>query len=177
MAINIYSKAKIVKKDDIYYFMVKSGAKNCWFAPYQTIIDDDLRDKRTGGGRAIEWEIVAHGDKQNAENIALTRWNAPTSNIYGRIDFGDGLNIALWFFKNIKKAIDYISLDDMQAFNFDSLLNRYKERELSNWKIDLANISDEQAFSSKEKYCGKEFYIDGNGKVYGGFLFWQLNNL
>lgn len=179
MAIEIYSKAKVVKKDNNYYFLLKSGSKNTFFAP-QIVIDDDLRDKRICGGRAIEWRIIAVGNEENAKNIALTSWNAPTGSIYGRIDFGDKLNIALWFFKNINKAIDYNSLDYIQKQNFDSLLSRYnsyKAENPSHWQIDLANISDRQAFSSKHEYCGKEYSIAGNSKTYKGFVFWQLNNL
>ena len=45
MAIEIYDKAKIIKKDNKYYYFLKNGSSNSFTCPFQTIVDEDFNNK------------------------------------------------------------------------------------------------------------------------------------
>lgn len=169
MSISIYDKAKVIEKDNVKTYILKCGSKNCFSNPYQYTIDNNLHDKyMRGTTRESDWSIVAKGNGRMAD----TRLNCPTSGVYGKIRFGNKMNIALFFDK--VKPTKYEDLDDEQKKNFDSLQGMYIGYE---W-IDLDNIDEKHAFSPVSNYCGNETIMTpDNSKEYNGRRYWHLDNL
>lgn len=185
MAIEIYDKAKIVKKDGMYYYLLKHGSKNTFTSPYQTVIDDNLNNKfLRGESRSSDWRVIAYGTEKAhiARSIANTSWNAPTGAIYGEIRFGDKLNIALWYAKNIFKTVHYETLTDRQKANFDDILSWHETQKLdyenngrhSAWCINLDDVDKEQKM--KEVYEGG-YVLRQHEIIYDDRPYWQLDNL
>jgi hypothetical protein len=183
MAIEIYDKASIVKKDDKVYWFVKYGSKNCFTCPYQTVTDDTWHNKfLRGQSRDSHWSLVAYGAQKELDNdkIASTWLNSPTSEVYGQIRFGNHLNIALWFVKNKDKILKYEELDEEQQRNIDGLLSYYAENKNNvSWAIDLSGeIPAGKQYEPEIEYCGNKYYVlDGHSVSYDGRVYWSLDNL
>ncbi len=180
MAIDIYDSAKIVKKDNTYYYFVKNGSKNCFTCPFQYIVDNNFRDKFIkGSSRESNWHLIAYGTEKEviADKIADTNWNCPTSRYYGVVKFGNKKNIALFFVKNKNRVIDYCLLDDEQKKNIDSKINHYLTELKGEYTIDLSDIQDEDKMEEITNYCSEKHnlldsYIDYKDKRY-----WDFDNL
>ncbi len=176
MSIEIYDKARIVKKGDTYHYLVKWGSKNCFTCPWQHVIGDDLHDRYLQREtRDSDWHCVATSNERDWKDntIALTVWNCPTSYVCGRIRFGNGKNIALYFAKKKERVTtDYNDLDEEQQKNVDKIITW----EYSN-RIDLGNIPEEKKGKSAITYCGNTFIIGANLKTYAGQYYWDLDNL
>ena len=174
MAIEIYDNAKIVKKGNTYYYLLKHGSKNCFNYGGQTVIDNNFKNKLIRGlARESVWRVVAVGSCDDVINnkIAETELNCPTSYVYGRIRFGNKKNIALYFVKNKNKIIDYDTCDEEQRANIDSIILR------CNNAIRLGQIKDAEAMKEKINYCNKEFLLKDNKVSFEGIDFWDLDNL
>jgi hypothetical protein len=180
MSIEIYDKAKIVKKDGRYHYFVKNGSKNSFTCGGQTIKDNNFRNKFIKHQtRDSDWHMIAHGDSEafETDKIADTEWNCPTSNVYGQIRFGNKLNIALYFAKNKSKVLDYDKLDDIQKSNISSLINYALRDDNKEWTIDLSDIPENKRHKEIVNYCGKEFRRFQNYTDYGEKIYWLLDNL
>jgi hypothetical protein len=181
MAIDIYDKADIVKKDDKYYYFVKNGSKNCFTCPFQTIIDNDWNNRFIRSqSRESNWHLVAIGDENAVKNdkIAETEWNAPTSWYYGQIRFGNKKNIALYFVKRKNKITDYNLLNETQKANIDNEINVYVNEYKMKYTIDLNNINPDKKAKTEITYCSNEPVLLNNNKLqYAGIDFWDLDNL
>jgi len=183
MAIEIYDKASIIKKDNKVYWFVKYGSKNCFTCPYQTITDNTWHNKfLRGQSRDSHWSLVAYGTQKELENdkIANTWLNSPTSEVYGQIRFGDKKNMALWFVKNKDKSLNYKELDEEQQRNIDSLLTYYNEDQKNMaWAVDLTgDIPEKKQYMPEITYCDNKYYVlDGYSTSYAGRVFWSLDNL
>lgn len=173
MAIEIYDKAKVIKKDTKYYYLVKQGSKNSFTNPYQYVIGDDLRDKyMLGTSRDSTWYVIAEGGQEeyNADKIAYTNWNCSTSHVYGKIKFGNKKNIALALVKT--KPTLYEELDERQQNNFNAIL-RYS----GDYIINLSEIPEAKQRKLVENYCGKEAKMAEHSICYQGIEYWNLDNL
>jgi hypothetical protein len=182
MAIEIYDNAKIVRKNDTFYYFLKCGSKNCFTCPFQSIQDNNFHNHFiTRQSRVSDWSIIAIGNAEAVRDnaIADTWWNSPTSSIYGQVRFGNKKNIALYFVKNKNKILDYDWLDETQKVNIDNLINHYTTGEGKEYVIDLANIPEKKRFEDNISYCDKKFnlYEIGNGITYENKSYWTLDNL
>lgn len=180
MAIDIYDKASIVKKDDRYYYFVKNGSKNCFTCPFQTIVDNNFRNKfMKRQSRESNWKIIAVGNTDDVKNdkIALTDWNAPLFWYYGLVRFGDKTNIALYFVKNKNKILDYNLLDEIQKANIDNNIRHYIDELKMQYTIDLSNIQEKDKIQEKASYCGTEYNLTDYSKQFNNLLFWNCNHL
>lgn len=179
MSISLYDAAKKIKKDGTTYFLLKSGSKNCFTYGGQRIIDNDLRDKWTRGEtRESDWSVIA----KTTRNIplAVAHWNAPVSHLYGRIQFGNGYNVALYLDR--KEATPYEQLDEQQQRNFDQLL-AHAETVEEKWldsMIDLdkyPDLPENKLYKTEHTYCGREMYVNGNHTTYQGRIYWKETTL
>lgn len=179
MSISLYDAAKKIKKDDTTYFMVKSGSKNCFIMGGQRIIDNNLHSKWTRGEtRESDWSIIAK-TKRNIP-LAVTNWNAPVSYLYGRIQFGNGYNVALYLDR--KEATPYEELDLEQQDNFDELLAHAEQVDTKylDSMIDLdqyPDLPERKQYQPEHTYCGKEMYVNGNHTTYQGRIYWKETTL
>ena len=98
MSIEIYSKAEIIKKDGVLYFFLKHHSANDCICRGQSVTDGNFNTKYLKkDGRGGSWSIKAHAPSEVYKTqIAFTDWNCPTSSVYGRIQFGNRKNIALY---------------------------------------------------------------------------------
>lgn len=178
MAIEIYDKAKVIKKGDTVYYLLKGGSKNCYTLPYQTRINNDLRNEyMRRESRESDWTCVCYGSifDHSEQRVAHTCYNCPTSYVYGQIRFGNKKNIALFWAKTT--PADYETLDDIQKYNFDKIVQQSKE-----YSFSLDNIPESKFFKHTHNYCGREFTINGGNvnnyaKAYNGRIYWDLDNL
>lgn len=181
MAIEIYDKASIVKKDNLYYYFLKNGSKNSFTCPLQSIVDNNFNNKFIKRQkRDSYWHLIAVGDKNsvNEDKIADTEWNAPTSYYYGQVRFGNKKNIALYFAKSKNKILDYDLLSDIQKDNIDKILKYYIDELKRKYTIDLLNIKDNNKMLPLHTYCSNEaILLDNNYIVYNGKKYWDLDNL
>lgn len=188
MSIEIYDKAKIIHKDNRFYFLLKHGSKNSYTCAHQKIVDDKLHNKYIKrDSRDSHWSIIAEGneDALTSNTIGDTSWNAPTSSVYGQIRFGNHKNIALWYARNKHNWTDYAQLDEVQQKNFDSILSWYSQRKenlkdsdiASPWTINLDNIHTDQKLKVSQEYCGETYNIAQHSIVYEGMPFWDFDNL
>jgi hypothetical protein len=179
MAIEIYDKARIVKKDDVFFYFLKNGSKNCFICPFQSIIDNNFNNKFIRRqSRESNWHLIAIGDNEAVKQnkIADTHWNAPTSSYYGRIAFGNHKNIALFFAKS--RVWNYDLLSETQKINIDHEIKYYVNEEKMEWTIDLRKpLEDKNRMKEKIEYCGKEFNLAENCLEYAGKKYWDLDNL
>lgn len=182
MAIEIYDRAKIVKKEEKYFYLVKFGSKNCFTLGGQYVMDDSFNMKYLHrNNRDSHWSVIAIGNEEDYRNdrIADTYWNAPTSQVYGRIRFGNGYNIALYFARLRKagKTILFERLTEQQQDNLRSLL---EESEREKWAIKLWDIPEHKRFKNVIEYCGNQFQMGSvfnNVVTFLGRSYWKLNNL
>lgn len=181
MAINIYDKASIVKKNNTYYYFLKTGSKNCFDSPYQTIVDNNFHNKFISRqSRESDWNIIAMGDENAVKNdaIATTKWNAPTSWYYGQVRFGNKKNIALYFVKIKNKIIDYNLLTEIQKRNIDNNIEYYINELKMKFTIDLNNIPIESKVKNEIKYCSDiPFLLQDYKLQYNGLDYWNCDNL
>lgn len=180
MSIDIYDKADLIKKDNTYYYFVKSGSKNCFTCPFQGILGNDWNYKMARRQtRESNWKLIATGGSEEVVNdkIAETHWNAPTSCYYGQVRFGNKKNIALYFVKNKGKAKDYSLLTEYQKENIDEMLDEYLNKLAGKYTIDLKDIKDNEKTKTEEIYCGEVFKLSDNSISYNGKDYWNLNNL
>ncbi len=180
MAIEIYDKAKIVKKGKKYYYFIKGGSKNDYTLSGQTITDDNFEDKfLLRSKRTSDFHLIAIGDSKavKKDKIAETYWNCPTSSVYGRIRFGNKKNIALWFVKNKDKITDYDLLNREQKKNIDKLIDYFVNERKMEYTIDLNNIEEDKEVKQKISYCDKEYLFSNNYINYKNKKFWDLDNL
>jgi hypothetical protein len=179
MSIEIYDNAKIVKKDNKYYYFLKYGSKNCFTIGGQTIIDNNFDNKFIKRNtRDSFWHIIAIGEKDNIlnDNIVNTYYNSPKFYMYGDIRFGNKNNIALYFVRNKNKIIDYDLLNDIQKANIDNIINYYTN-EAKDYVIDLNNIKENEKTKDIYNYCGKDYFLKDFLDTYCGFIFWNCNVL
>ena len=185
MSIEIYDKAEIVKKGETYYYFLKNGSKNCFTCPNQTIVANDFNNKYLRGqSRESNWHIIAMGDSNTVKlnKIAETYFNSPTSVIYGRIQFGNKTNIALFYAKK-KKILDYDLLNETQKKNIDEKIE-YNKKLKWLYTINLNEpIPQEKQFKAeKQQYnYGEEkptiYKINDYNVLYNDKQYWNLNNL
>ena len=179
MSINIYDKATIVKKDNIYYYFLKNGSKNSFTCPYQTIPDDNFNNKFIKKqSRDSDWHIIAFGDKNNIINddIAKTCYNSPKFYMYGNIRFDNKNNVALYFVKNKDKILDYDLLNETQKANIDNNIKYYSD-EAKNYVIDLNNIQEEDKMKNEHNYCDKNYNLSDYQLLYNNIAFWNCDHL
>lgn len=181
MAIEIYDKAKIIKKDDVYYYFLKNGSKNSFTCPFQTIVDNNFNNKFIiRQTRDSNWHLIAIGRKNEVESdkIAETKWNAPTSWYYGEIRFGNKKNIALYFAKMKNKIIDYYLLSEIQKENINKEIEYYINELKGKYTIDLGNIQEKDKMLPIQTYCGNNpVLLEDNFITYNGKKYWDLDNL
>lgn len=179
MAIEIYDKAKIIKKDNTYYYFLKNGSKNCFTCPFQTIVDNNFNNKFIRRQtRESNWHVIAisNYDDFKSNKIADTNWNAPTSWYYGQIRFGNKKNIALFFSKT--KPINYDILSINQQYNIDNYINYYINELMLKYTIDLGKIDDKNKMKPIQTYCNDEpILLDNNYIIFNGKKYWDLDNL
>jgi len=179
MAINIYDSAKKIQKEDTTFFLIKCGSKNCFTYPYQRLVDNDLHYKTSQREtRESDWSCVAK-TKTN-KRMAITRWNCPTGSIYGRIQFGNKYNIALYLDR--KKTTLYEELDDMQQKVFDDIVmsSENVDEKYSDSLLDLDknhDIPEPKRYKTTHDYCGRVFDIKNYLKRYEGHSYWKCENL
>ena len=182
MAIEIYDKAKIVKKDDKYYYLLKYGSKNSFTCGGQSVMDDNFNMKYLHrDNRDSHWSVIAIGNEEDYKNdrIADTYWNSPTSEVYGRIRFGNGYNIALYFAK-VRKAGKTILFERLTEQQQSNLRGTLEHGEKSDWTINLSDIPERRKFKNIIEYCGKKFELASvfdNLVTFLGRGYWKLNNL
>lgn len=178
MSIEIYDKAEVIRKGEKYYFLLKSGSKNSYTCGRQYIIDGNFRPKFIRrDSRDSTWHVIAVGDKESyiSRAIAKTYWNAPTSEVYGAIRFGNKKNIALWLAK--RTARDYaVDFDEAQRAKIDEIIG-YSNAE---YIIDLTKpIPAGKGFKMAHDYCGKQtlLIMGESAEKHGGIIYWSLDNL
>lgn len=172
MSIEIYDRAKVVKKEGVFYYLVKHGSKNT-FTVGSRVDDNFRRQYPSREVRHSEWRLIAKSE--GVGRMGDTKWNAPTSWIYGRIMFGNKRNIALALDK--MKPFDYESFDEWQKANFDSILELYAKENYAQYVIDLADIKEEQMRKATLEYCGKTYDLNDYKVEFGGRFYWDLDNL
>jgi len=180
MAIEIYDKAKVIKKDGRYYYLLKYGSKNSFTYGGQYILGDDFRRKYLQReSRDSHWSIIADGEQAeyDTDQISDTYYNSSTGSMYGKIRFGNGKNIALYYVKNKEKLIDYDTLDSQQQSAVDGLIRHYESDEAKQYRCNLADIPEGKKFKAIDTYCRKQTFLDGNSKHYNGRIYWDLDNL
>lgn len=179
MAIELYDKAKVIKKDNKYYYFLKHGSKNSFTCRGQSILDNNFRNKFIcRDSRDSHWMITAiGGEKEYQEQaIANTYWNTTTSQVYGKIAFGNKKNIALYYVKTPAQDF-YTDFDDRQRANIDKLIAYAENCRKEFAPIDLANIDEARKFKAHYEYCGKPVVLEGNSLSYKGKIYWNLDNL
>lgn len=182
MAIEIYDKAICVKKDYKYFYFLKYGSKNCFTCSGQSVLDDEFHTKwLKRETRDSDWNMIAYGGLQEFENdaIAETYWNNTTGGVYGRIKFGNGKNIALYFVKNKDKVWNYDELDGSQKSHIDNLIRYYEEEDKKRYTIDLRDIPEIKKMKPVDDYCGRSelIQIGLNAIMFAGKHYWNLDNL
>lgn len=172
MSIQIYDRATVVKKAGRYYYFVKHGSKNTFSVGQR--LDNHFRPQyMQRESRDSRWYLVAMSE--GIGRMADTKWNAPTSWIYGRIMFGNKKNIALHLDK--VGPLIYEELDEAQRVGIDSILATYERENYAEQVIDLAEIKEEQSRQSEHDYCGKKISLDDYKIEFGGRFYWNLDNL
>lgn len=176
MSIEIYNKAKVIKKDDKYFYFLKYHSKNDCVCGGQVIVDDNFNDKYIRrNSRSGSWSVKAHGGQAEyeADKISETDWNCPTCYVYGQIRFGNKKNIALYWTKT--KPIDYYSLTEMQQKNvLESIVWYFK----SDYQCNLSNIPEKNRFKAVHTYCSdKPITLSEGSLTYKGHIYWNLDNL
>jgi len=180
MAIEIYDEAKIIKKESVYYYLIRYGSKNCYALPDQRRIGKNLKKEWVERqSRESVWSLIATGSEEayKQDKIAETRWNAPTSKVYGKIHFGNRKNIAYYLTRKEPNA--YEDLSQEQKINFDAIVSRYSDEEKQKYVIDLDDIDDSDRMQEEITCGGKEYKAElgETAKEYKGKLFWDINNL
>lgn len=173
MAIELYDKAEVIERGEMVYYFLKSGSKNDFICSGQTIVGPDFMPKFiTRQVRSSCWRLVAYGTLQDHKSgrIGYTKYNCPTSYMYGQIKFGDRLNIALWFAKRKPKL--YHNYSPTQQEKIDWIINNFKES-----AINLSSMSTKDVQQTFHEYCGKTYIIGPNKTEYNNHYYWQLNNL
>lgn len=174
MAIEIYDKGKVIRKDGKLYFLIKHGSKNSFTLPNQRVVGDNLFNKfLRKETRDSDWEIIATGTSQ--EGILDSLYNCPTSSVYGKIRFGNKKNMACYLAK--VKVDEYSELLDEQRINFNRLFPMFSDSKGDERGIDLDNLKDNQKMKEKVEYCGKTFELKDNFKIMFGRKCWNLDNL
>jgi hypothetical protein len=178
MSIEIYNKAKIIKKDDKYYYFLKHHSKNDCICGGQVIVDDNFNNKYIArNSRAGSWSIKAIGNEETYKNntIAKTEWNCPTSYVYGQIMFGNKKNIALYWVKC--KVENYNDFTDEQKYNIGESI-KYAENDGKKYVIDLTDIKENELMKKEHFYCDDTpILIENNYIKYNGQIYWNLDNL
>ena len=181
MAIEIYDKAVIVKKNNLYFYFLKSGSKNCFTCPFQSIEDNNFNNKFIRSqSRESNWHLIAIGDSEaiRQDKISETKWNAPTSDYYGQVRFGNKKNIALAFVKNKNRIWNYDLLNETQKANIDNNIKYYIIDQKMEWTIDLQKpLEDNKKMEDRVRYCDNEFNLAENCLEYAGKKYWDLDNL
>ena len=175
MSIEIYSKAKVIKKDGIYYYFLKHHSKNDCICAGQYTVDANFRDKYLyRDGRAGSWSIKAHGGQAEYESnaIASTDWNAPTGYIYGSVQFGNKKNIALYWSKC--KVNNFEDYDAEQQKNILEDIVWYLK---SDYQCNLADIPANKSVQAVQEYCDKKWSLVDYAISFAGRLYWNLDNL
>ncbi len=181
MAIEIYNKAKVIQKDNKVYYFLKYHSKNDCICGGQYIVDNEFNTKYAiRDSRAGSWSVKAIGTLQNHKDgvIGKTKWNAPTSWIYGEIRFGNKLNIALYWAK--QKPVLYESFTEEQKRNIDSCINWVEVQGGTQTVINLEDIKEKDEWKAEHEYCGTKYFIadyTDYKREYAGQLYWNLNNL
>lgn len=177
MAIEIFDCAEIVKKDGEYFYFLMFGSKNCFSMPGQYVDGPKFKQRYTANGRRdSDWRLVAAGgEKEFQENaIAKTFWNSFPGHVHGKIRFGNGKNIALYF-TNLKyknKILNFENLDWEQQGKIDYLIRTQRETKFC---INLSNIPEHLGFKEEISYCKPEPYkLKDHFKVVHGIKFWDL---
>ncbi len=176
MSIEIYSKAESIKKDGITYYFLKHHSKNDCICKHQSVIDGNFKTKfLMRDGRGGSWSIKAHAPSDIYQSqIAFTKYNCPTSYMYGKIQFGNKKNIALYWRKH--KVKDFKDFNEYQQLNIVSIIDRYNRPENAHY-IDLSAIKAEDECKNVLEYCGKNYTMQDNSIEYKGQHYWDLDNL
>lgn len=179
MAINLYDSAKKISKDGTTYMLVKSGSKNCFDVPGNRIIDNNLHTKYTRGEtRESDWSVIAK-TKHNRP-MAVTQWNCPLSQIYGKVQFGNRYNIALYLDR--LAPVDFNELDEEQQTNFNIILSRSQDvdQQYMDSIIDLdlyPDLPENKQYKTEHEYCGHKMYVGSNHTTYRGRIYWKETTL
>lgn len=170
MSIEMYDRAAVIKKDGTNYYMVKHGSKNTFNIGRRT--SNDFRPEyKQRESRCSDWRVVAKGEGKMAD----TSWNAPTGWIYGRIQFGNKRNIALYLDK--QKPRDFENFDEVQQGEIASIIDGYNKPNRAEWVIDLKNIKPEKQVKTEHEYCGNVTRLADHAEQYEGRDYWSLDNL
>lgn len=178
MSIEIYNKARVIKKDDKYYYFLKYHSKNDCICGGQYTVDDNFNNKYLQRDSfSGSWSVKAIGGKKeyNDQAIHKTFWNCPTSYVYGEIRFGNKKNIALYWAK--KKVENYYDFTDEQKENIDNSIN-WAIGKGKKYIIDLTDIAEKDKFKAVHKYCDdKPITLAMGSKTYKNKIYWDLDNL
>lgn len=178
MSIEIYNKAKIVKKGDTFYYFLKHHSKNDCICGGQVIVDDNFNDKYIRrDSRAGSWSVQAHGGEAErvSDKIADTFLNCPTSYIYGQVRFGNKKNIALYYAKQKDNYIDFENLSEMQKRNVSEKIEWYLKNER---QCNLAEIPERMKTKEVHRYCDdKDIKLSEHSMTHNGRIYWNLDNL
>jgi len=173
MSIELYDKGEVIQQGENVFYLLKHGSKNSFTCPYQSIIDNNFKNKYLmRQARNSNWRVIAYGKLENhsREDLSKTKWNAPTSWIYGVIRFGDKINIAKSLSKRKPKL--YESFDEVQREHLDEIIGyTYKNG------IDLNNIKDGQRLKTEINYCEKIYQLKDNSIETKNAIYWDLDNL
>lgn len=174
MSIEIYSKAETIKKDGITYYFLKHHSKNDCVCRHQSVIDGNFNTKfLMRDGRGGSWSIKAHAPSDEYQTqIAFTCYNAPTSYMYGQIQFGNKKNIALFWRKHKIKSFE--GFNEVQQTNISKIIDWYNK---SGYKCDLSAIPADKEYKTIQEYCGKNYTMKDYSIEYKGQHYWNLDNL
>ena len=179
MSIEIYNKATVIHKDDKIYYFLKYHSKNDSICGGQVIVDDSFHDKYIRrNSRSGSWSVKAIGTRgtHDTNEILYTKWNCPTSYIYGQIMFGNKLNIALYWAN--KKPKDFYSYDKEQQKNIQECIDWAVREESKRWVIDLENIEEADKMKSIHTYCDDvQIKLSEHCTGYNFKTVWALDNL
>ena len=176
MSIEIYGKAETIKKDGVYYYFLKHHSKNDCVCRHQSVIDGNFNTKfLMRDGRGGSWSIKAHAPSEIYQSqIAFTRYNCPTSYMYGQIQFGNKKNIALFWRKH--KVKNFEDFSERQQSNILSIIDWYNGKD-NTYRLDLSAIPAEKEYKTIHEYCGNNITMQGNSIEYKGQSYWNLDNL
>lgn len=180
MGIEIYDKAAVIEKDGTIYYLVKQGSKNCSTCAWQTVTDNNFRDKYLRGeARESDWHLIAYGtpDEHERGTIGETWWNCPTSTVYGQIRFGNKLNIAYYLARQTPKPFE--AFDAEQRRNIEAVIQYGLDNPRYNIALSQIDALDEsKRFSDEVWYCGDPVRITPEtSTVFNGRQYWALDNL
>ena len=171
MAIELYDAAKKIQKDDTTYYFVKHGSKNV--STYGSRLDKNFRREYPRGEyRDSDWYLVAYKKKASPAKMAQTSWNSPTGYIYGRIQFGNGYNIALYLDRQTATKWDEFDLE--QQAGVIGVIGNGKQYQ---YAIELDNPEHQRKHNLSHEYCGKTYSLADYFTAYDGTIYWKLDNL